>query len=198
MLYLVLQEFNNIETEFRQLAAHLGYLKLEYITHRKNIIIESTKNEQDLKTLLHPYFPANALEKITTMLTQYDIHFEIANLISTNYGGFFSPKNKIFIERTYNSIKILDVLLHEYAHFLCYKKFPTGYDKNAKTWIKSHGDEWLETYKELVFSFLEEDLFPVDAIQYYNDFFFNIKYRFDNLCHTSEFYKLNIHWKTYD
>lgn len=197
MLYLLLHDFDSIETEFRQLATRLNYSKLIYIANRKNLVIESTQVEPDLKVLLYPYFPVNALDEIILILRQDDICFKVENSISIGRGGFFSNGNQISIERTSNQIKFVDTFLHEYAHFLCCRKFPTGYNKNTKAWIVSHGNEWYEIYKDLVFLFLEKRLLPESTRQYYHDFFLHLKYKFRNLCDTREFRELKKHLREY-
>ena len=56
-----------------------------------------------------------------------------------------------------NPYQMLVTFVHEYAHYLVYVNYP-------KRRLEPHGEEWKQTFAQLLLPYLRDDIFPEDVI----------------------------------
>jgi hypothetical protein len=105
--------------------------------------------------LLFNYLPKSAHPQIEVLLKELNIDIKITKERITKHGDFrFYPNKKpiITINQSLNPYRFLITLLHELAHFKVFQNYKSG--------IKPHGKEWKRAYREIVFPFLNPEIFP--------------------------------------
>lgn len=101
-------------------------------------------------------FPEAARPKVRVIFESEKFNFLITRPNESKYGSFragMPGRNPvIFINRNLSKYGFLLIFLHEYAHFVVWKR----QYKNAAP----HGIEWKNCYREILYSFENENLFP--------------------------------------
>ena len=119
----------------------------------------------DLETALTPFLPGGSVVKVCEMLRAYPHDLVITKGRSTKHGDFrYAPgeRYKITVNHNLNRYAFLITLMHELAHLLCHVRH--GH------FVKPHGAEWKQCFKETLAPFVNVNLFPLDlekAIQRY-------------------------------
>lgn len=110
---------------------------------------------------LQDFIPRGSFEKVVHYLHVYKVELTITRQRKTLLGVYrnaVAGKNhRISINGNLNKYDFLITLLHELAHLLAFE----AYGGN----IMAHGKEWKEIYKNLLASFLTDNLFPEDICQ---------------------------------
>lgn len=106
---------------------------------------------------LEPYLPANSLELLRPILSNYPLQLTISKPRKTKFGDYRFPQghkpHRISINGNLNPYSFLITLLHEYSHLLAFDKFGRK--------IKPHGEEWQHCFREVSGPFLEAQVFPI-------------------------------------
>ena len=99
--------------------------------------------------------PENSKSQIIKVLRNYNVSIKITKKRLTKHGDFRRYTNGtslITLNITSNPYRFLITLLHELAHF----KVSEFYTHRTKP----HGSEWKSVYREILFPFLNLDIFP--------------------------------------
>ena len=99
--------------------------------------------------------PENSKTQIIKVLRSYSVSFKITKKRLTKHGDFRRYNNGtslITLNITSNPYRFLITLLHELAHFKVSKLHTHR--------TKPHGSEWKSVYREILFPFLNLDIFP--------------------------------------
>ncbi len=105
--------------------------------------------------VLDKYLPATAVQPLTVLLENYQVHLKIVNERQTRHGDYRpmpDGTHRITINANLNKYRFLITLVHEIAHLVTFKKY--GYH------VKPHGLEWKETFQHLMIPFLRPEVFP--------------------------------------
>lgn len=109
-------------------------------------------------TTLKDFLPERCNEKILHYLITYKIHLTITKQRQTLLGDYRHAHNgkahRISVNGNLNPYSFLITLLHEIAHLLAHIKYGPG--------IPPHGKEWKITFSNILSSFIEDKIFPVD------------------------------------
>lgn len=115
------------------------------------------KHEAPLNTL-HSFLPPGAYDKVMQYLHQFKVHLTITRERKSVLGDYrfaVNGKNhRISVNGNLNTYAFLITLLHELAHLVAFVRFGNH--------IASHGKEWKLTYGEILYQFLQLDIFPND------------------------------------
>lgn len=104
---------------------------------------------------LKSYLPEKAFSKIIKLLEVDDLIIKIKKERKTRHGDYrrlSCGKHQITINSNLNKYRFLITLIHEISHFEAYKLYGK--------FIKPHGVEWKHTFKHLMLSFLNPEVFP--------------------------------------
>lgn len=107
--------------------------------------------DQDLKS----YIPTQAYSLVSELLDEDHLKILIKNERKTRHGDYRKLKNgthQITINANLNPYRFLITLLHEIAHYVCYKN--NGYN------IKPHGKAWKTTFQHIMLPFINPNIFP--------------------------------------
>jgi len=110
------------------------------------------------KEILQKYLPDEAVDEIIKLLYSHkDLSLKITRKRQTKLGDFKKISRfqyRISVNNNLNKYQFLITLLHEIAHYLTLKKYGLH--------VKPHGKEWKKIYGELLFSYLNKEIFPAD------------------------------------
>lgn len=121
------------------------------------------------RQILKEYIPEASVEGILSLFEKYPIHLKITKERLTKQGDFRILKNgkaQISVNHNLNPYQFLLTLVHEFAHWLTYKKHKR---------VKPHGKEWKQTFKYLMLPYLNSDIFPSELLPYLAKYFINPK-----------------------
>lgn len=81
---------------------------------------------------------------------------------NSKLGDFRAPRGEkgiccITLNGDLNPYQMLVTFVHEYAHYLVYLNYP-------RRRLEPHGEEWKQTFAELLLPYLRSDIFPEDVI----------------------------------
>jgi len=125
-------------------------------------------NVKDLEILTN-YLPKPVVNTIYQWLKADNIQLRISRNRKTKLGDYRPPSDgkphRISVNHDLNCYGFLITLVHEIAH--------------AKTWdlhkrgISPHGNEWKTEFKNLMSTFLNQDVFPEEILQALEHYFKN-------------------------
>lgn len=104
---------------------------------------------------LKSYIPTQAHHLVSQLLEDDHLKILIKNERKTRHGDYRKLKNgthQITINANLNPYRFLITLLHEIAHYECYKNY--GYN------IKPHGKAWKTTFQHIMLPFINPNIFP--------------------------------------
>lgn len=104
---------------------------------------------------LKSYIPTQAHHLVSQLLEDDHLKILIKNERKTRHGDYRKLKNgthQITINANLNPYRFLITLLHEFAHYECYKNY--GYN------IKPHGKAWKTTFQHIMLPFINPNIFP--------------------------------------
>ena len=108
-----------------------------------------------MRDKLKDYIPDNALPRVLRLLEHDHLVVKIKSERKTRHGDYKRLPNgqhQITVNSNLNRYRFLITLLHEIAHFEAYNKYGKC--------IKPHGKEWKHTFKQIMLSFLNPEIFP--------------------------------------
>ncbi len=95
------------------------------------------------------------------LLRSAPVELKIKNPRKTKFGDYRFPRgserHRISINGNLNTYAFLITLVHEMAHLKAFEKF-------GKT-IKPHGEEWQQTFRELMLPYFQKGTFPEELRQ---------------------------------
>ncbi|ANI88205.1 hypothetical protein A9P82_02090 [Arachidicoccus ginsenosidimutans] len=107
---------------------------------------------------LAAYLPDNTFDDVVAYLQKYSVHLTVTqhrNSVLGDYRNAHRGQNhRISVNGSLNKYSFLITLLHELAHLLTYEQF--------KHSVQPHGREWKTIYGQLLFVFLQKQIFPDD------------------------------------
>jgi len=111
-----------------------------------------------LEDILRNYIPANSVAHVTSLIKSQDLRLKISKPRKTKLGDYRAPAkglpHRISVNGNLNPYLFLITFLHEYAHLITYNKH--------KRRAEPHGSEWKSNYSQLVYDFIDLDVFPKD------------------------------------
>lgn len=150
-------------------------LKTEPKAEKKEVIKKVVKKSRPttnelFRKNISPHIPDAAIDEIQEyFLSKNDLSFRISNSRKTKLGDFrYDYQTKlcaISVNKDLNPYAFLITLLHEMAHYECWKAH--------KRKVKPHGEEWKHFYRLLAIPFLREDIFPKEIIATFTDYLQN-------------------------
>jgi SprT protein len=115
--------------------------------------------KEEFLVVLQRYFPVEAIPFVMRFIGNYQFKFVISSPRISKKGDFrFRIDGKripsISVNRDLGKYEFLLVFIHELAHFFVYV--------NSPYFVKSHGEEWKNQYKNLSLQLMEEISLPQD------------------------------------
>jgi SprT protein len=107
---------------------------------------------------LEPFVPEGSLPLLKDLLAGEDFHLVVSKPRSTKHGDFKPPQNgnvpRLSVNGNLNSYSFLITLVHEIAHLKVWHQY--------KNRVKPHGNEWKNTYAQLLMRFIQAGVFPAE------------------------------------
>ena len=111
------------------------------------------------KSILAKYIPEPAIPLIANWIYHFNFKLKIKKSRQSKYGDYRPPlpglNHQITINNNLNPHAFLLTLVHEIAHLLTHERHGD--------FVKPHGDEWKNSFKELMRPFMRMDIFPDDV-----------------------------------
>ena len=104
--------------------------------------------------------PEASLEYIKSLILSENITIKLKKSRKTKHGDFSVKKNglcMITINDDLNQYRFLITLIHEISHYKAYK--------NYGPYIKPHGVEWKNIFKNLLLPIINSEVFPNDILR---------------------------------
>tara|TARA_X000001036_G_scaffold222794_1_gene208512 strand:- start:550 stop:1143 length:594 start_codon:yes stop_codon:yes gene_type:complete len=120
-----------------------------------------------LKTIFE-YIPCQSHKLIKLYIDKYPVRFKISDRRFSKHGDYrlyFGGEEQISINSNLNPYKFLITLVHEISHLVSYRIYGRK--------IKPHGIEWKKTYKNLIYPFLNNKIFPEELLNVLKNHFVN-------------------------
>ena len=118
-------------------------------------------NEKELQ-ILQRYFPAAAVPMVAETYMQSRFQLKFKKPRNSKLGDFRPPQGDngiccITLNGNLNPYQMLVTFVHELAHYTVYVNYP-------KRYLEPHGEEWKQTFAQLLLPYLKPDIFPEDII----------------------------------
>ena len=112
--------------------------------------------------ILQRYFPEAAVPMVVEAYTKARFQLKFKKPRNSKLGDFRSPRDKndiccITLNGNLNPYQMLVTFVHELAHYYVYIE-------NSKQHVEPHGEEWKQTFAQLLLPYLRSDIFPEDVI----------------------------------
>ena len=104
--------------------------------------------------------PEASLEYVKSLILSENITIKLKKSRKTKHGDFSVKKNglcKITINDDLNQYRFLITLIHEISHYKAYKKYGP--------YIKPHGVEWKNIFKNLLLPIINPEIIPNDILR---------------------------------
>ena len=104
--------------------------------------------------------PEASLEYVKSLILSENITIKLKKSRKTKHGDFSVKKNglcMITINDDLNEYRFLITLIHEISHYIAYK--------NYGSYIKPHGVEWKNIFKNLLLPIINSEVFPNDILR---------------------------------
>ena len=104
--------------------------------------------------------PEASLGYVKSLILSENITIKLKKSRKTKHGDFSVKKNglcKITINDDLNQYRFLITLIHEISHYKAYKKYGP--------YIKPHGVEWKNIFKNLLLPIINSEVFPNDILR---------------------------------
>lgn len=117
----------------------------------------NAQKQAQLERQLRSYLPEGFESMVAGLLVKHPVRFAITAPRSTKLGDYRPPRegeklHRISVNGNLNRYSFLVTTLHEFAHLQTFERY--GHR------IKPHGDEWKETYRELLWPAITTGLLP--------------------------------------
>ena len=118
--------------------------------------------EKELQ-ILQRYFPATAVPMVVEAYTQSRFQLKFKKPRNSKLGDFRPPRDAndiccITLNGNLNPYQMLVTFVHELAHYKVYVNYP-------KRRLEPHGEEWKQTFAQLLLPYLKSEIFPDDVLQ---------------------------------
>ena len=118
------------------------------------------KNEE--LQILQRYFPAAAVPMVAEAYSQSHFQLKFKKPRNSKLGDFRSPQGIngiccITLNGDLNPYQMLVTFVHEFAHYMVYVNYP-------RRRLEPHGEEWKQTFAQLLLPYLKPEIFPEDII----------------------------------
>ena len=104
--------------------------------------------------------PEASLEYVKSLILSENITIKLKKSRKTKHGDFSVKKNglcKITINDDLNQYRFLITLIHEISHYKAYKKYGP--------YVKPHGVEWKNIFKNLLLPIINPEIIPNDILR---------------------------------
>ena len=104
--------------------------------------------------------PQASLGYVKSLILSENITIKLKKSRKTKHGDFSVKKNglcKITINDDLNQYRFLVTLIHEISHYKAYKKYGP--------YIKPHGVEWKNIFKNLLLPIINPEIIPNDVLK---------------------------------
>ena len=104
--------------------------------------------------------PEASSEYVKSLIFYENLTIKLKKSRKTKHGDFSVKKNglcKITINDDLNQYRFLITLIHEISHYIAYK--------NYGTYIKPHGVEWKNIFKNLLLPIINPEIIPNDVLK---------------------------------
>jgi SprT protein len=119
-----------------------------------------TEQIQRNSEILRKYIPEFAVPTIAIWIIEFDFKLKITKERSTKLGDYSSPRDglnhTITINHNLNQYSFFVTLVHEIAHLKTFE-----IHKNR---VNPHGEEWKQSFRDLMYPFLNTDDLPLDIL----------------------------------
>ena len=117
--------------------------------------------EKELQ-ILQRYFPAAAVPMVVEAYMHSHFQLRFKKPRNSKLGDFRPPRGDnriccITLNGNLNPYQMLVTFVHELAHYTVYVTYP-----NQR--LEPHGDEWKQTFAQLLLPYLRSDIFPEDVL----------------------------------
>lgn len=118
-------------------------------------------NDKELQ-ILQRYFPAAAIPMVVEAYTRSRFQLKFKKPRNSKLGDFRPPRGDngiccITLNGDLNPYQMLVTFVHELAHYTVYVSHP-------KKRLEPHGEEWKQTFAQLLLPYLKPEIFPEDVI----------------------------------
>ena len=118
--------------------------------------------EEELK-ILQRYFPAAAVPMVVEAYSQSRFQLKFKRPRNSKLGDFRPPRGTngiccITLNLDLNPYQMLVTFVHELAHYEVHVNYP-------KRRLEPHGEEWKQTFAQLLLPYLKSEIFPEDVLQ---------------------------------
>jgi hypothetical protein len=111
------------------------------------------------QSILAKYIPAAAIPLISEWIYHFDFKLKIKKSRQSKFGDYRPPlpglNHQITINHDLNQFAFLLTLVHEIAHLLTHERYGNN--------VRSHGEEWKNSFRELMRPFMRLEIFPPDV-----------------------------------
>ena len=113
--------------------------------------------------ILQRYFPAAAVPMVAEAYMQSRFQLKFKRPRNSKLGDFRPPRGAngiccITLNLDLNPYQMLVTFVHELAHYKIYVNYP-------KRRLEPHGEEWKQTFAQLLLPYLKAEIFPDDVLQ---------------------------------
>lgn len=127
-----------------------------------DIMTKDPRLEQ-YERVLKQYIPEAAVEIAAQWILQFHFHLKITAGRNSKLGDYTSPHAKgihfITVNHNLNKYAFFITYVHEVAHLVTYEQY-----KFARPAVRPHGKEWKRNFKNLIWPFLNESVFPPEVL----------------------------------
>lgn len=118
-------------------------------------------NEKELQ-ILQRYFPAAAVPMVAEAYLQSRFQLKFKKPRNSKLGDFRPPRDDngvccITLNGNLNPYQMLVTFIHELAHYTVYVNYSNRY-------LEPHGEEWKQTFAQLLLPYLKPEIFPEDIL----------------------------------
>lgn len=112
--------------------------------------------------ILQRYFPAAAVPMVAEAYAQSRFQLKFKKPRNSKLGDFRPPRGIngiccITLNGDLNPYQMLVTFVHEFAHYMVYVNYP-------RRRLEPHGEEWKQTFAQLLLPYLKPEIFPEDLI----------------------------------
>ena len=116
---------------------------------------------EELQILQH-YFPAAAVPMVAEAYMRSRFQLKFKRPRNSKLGDFRTPRGNngvccITLNGDLNPYQMLITFVHEFAHYTVYTNHP-------KRHLEPHGEEWKQTFAQLLLPYLKPEIFPQEII----------------------------------
>ena len=127
----------------------------------KSVFYFCSMTDKELQ-ILQRYFPVAAVPMVVEAYTHSRFQLKFKKPRNSKLGDFRPPQDNsdicvITLNGNLNPYQMLVTFVHELAHYTVYKNHP-------KQHLEPHGEEWKQTFAQLLLPYLKPEIFPEDVI----------------------------------